>query len=248
MAVSVKPADLESCVPPEEQTILELLKSIEGIASKEELEQALYEFRGLLPTLEAPRKIVDSYLVLRQSDFYSTALSLVSFIIQFVHACPPEWLENIQEFIRKNTTYEADEHIPSLMLRLTLARVTNELTVHKDQADDFIQLAAKHLDLHPDKFEDAQIPVLKVFDTLEERGFIDPKDKQLALVSKWLENVRRNDLVKEHITSYDPHRPIRLAVMQEVKSKCIECAIVLYLIMSFSQCRIIWSWISNNLA
>ena len=89
---------------------------------------------------------------------------------------------------------------------------------------------------------------LKVFDTLEERGFIDPKDKQLAPVSKWLENVWRNDLVKEHITSYDPHRPIRLAVMQEVKSKCIECAIVLYLIMSFSQCRIIWSWISNNLA
>ena len=216
---TVNPADLESHVPQEEQPILELLKKIEDIASEAELEQALYEFRGLIPSLEAPRKIVDSYLALRQSNYCQTALSLVSFIVQSVHACSPEWLEKIRKFIRKCSAYEADERIPSLMLRLTLARVTNYLT--NKQADDFIQLAAEHLQIHPDKFKkNVRIPVLKVFDTLEERGSVNPKDTKLAHVSKWVEGVGRKDLVKEHITNYNPYHPIRLAVIKEVKSKC----------------------------
>ena len=219
--MAVKPMDLESHLPPEEQPILELLKKIEDIASEAELEQALYEFRGLLPSLEVPRKIVDSYLALRQSDYCQTALSLVSFIVQSMRACSPDRLEKIRNFIRKYSTYEADERIPSLMLRLTLARVTDQLTDYEDQADNFIQLAAAHLQLHTDKIKkNVQRPVLKVFDTLEERGSINPKDTQLACVSKWLKIVGRMDLVTKHITSYNPYLPIRLAVMKEVKSKC----------------------------
>ena len=38
-------------LPPEEENILKLLKKIEDTASRDELEQARYEFRGLLPTL-----------------------------------------------------------------------------------------------------------------------------------------------------------------------------------------------------
>lgn len=217
MAVStLSIAHLESHVPPEEQPILELLKKIEGIASKAELEQALYEFRGLLPSLEPPREIVDSYLALRQSNYYQTALSLVSFIIQFVHACPADWMIEIKEFIRKNTMYETDLRIPSLMLRLTLARITNQLT---GQADNFIQLAAEHLQVHTDKFEDWKIPVLKVFEMLEEKHLLDPKDKNLMLASKWLKDVGRDDLVIEHIASYNPYRPISLAVLKEMKRK-----------------------------
>lgn len=217
MAVStVSPVHLESHLPQEEQAILELLKKIEGIASKPELEQALYEFRGLLPSLEPPRKIVDSYLALRQSDYYQTALSLVSFIIQSVYACPAEWMKEIKEFIQKNTVYEADLRIPSLMLRLTLATITNQLN---DQADNFIQLASEHLQMHPDKFEGGKLPVLKVFEMLEEKHLIDPKDKNLMLTSKWLKDVGRDDLVIEHVANYNPYRPISLAVLKEVKSK-----------------------------
>lgn len=217
MAVStVSPVHLESHLPQEEQAILELLIKIEGIASKPELEQALYEFRGLLPSLEPPRKIVDSYLALRQSDYYQTALSLVSFIIQSVYACPAEWMKEIKEFIQKNTVYEADLRIPSLMLRLTLATITNQLN---DQADNFIQLASEHLQMHPDKFEGRKLPVLKVFEMLEEKGLIDPKDKNLMLTSKWLKDVGRDDLVIEHVANYNPYRPISLAVLKEVKSK-----------------------------
>ena len=217
MAVStVSPVHLESHLPQEEQAILELLKKIEGIASKPELEQALYEFRGLLPSLEPSRKIVDSYLALRQSDYYQTALSLVSFIIQSVYACPAEWMKEIKEFIQKNTVYEADLRIPSLMLRLTLATITNQLN---DQADNFIQLASEHLQMHPDKFEGGKLPVLKVFEMLEEKHLIDPKDKNLMLTSKWLKDVGRDDLVIEHVANYNPYRPISLAVLKEVKSK-----------------------------
>lgn len=219
MAVStVSFAHLESLVPPGEQAILELLKKIEGIASNAELEQALYEFRGLLPSLEPPRKlkIVDSYLALRQSNYCQTALSLVSFIVQSVHACPPNWTEEIKEFIRKNTMYEADLRIPSLMLRLTLATIANQLS---GQADNFIQLASEHLHLHPDKFEGGKIPVLKVFEMLEEKCLLDPKDKNLKLASKWLEEVERHDLVEDHIANYNPYRPISLAVLKEMNSK-----------------------------
>lgn len=217
-AMPVKFADLESCIPSEEQAMLELFKRVEGIASEKELEQALYEFRGLLPALEAPRKIVDSYLALRQSDYYQTALSLVSFIVQSVHACRPDWLAKISEFIQEiSTSYEADERIPSLMLRLTLAKITNQLICDDNQATNFMQLAADYLELHTDRFTDGPIPVLKLFDTLEERGSIGPKDMPL-LVSEWLKNVGRNDLVREHIDNYNPLLPIRLTVLKEMKS------------------------------
>ena len=217
MAVSTLSfAHLESLVPPGEQAILELLKKIEGIASDAELEQALYEFRGLLPSLEPPRKIVDSYLALRQSNYCQTALSLVLFIVQFVQACLPNWTEEIKEFIRKNTMYESDLCIPSLMLRLTLATITNQLS---GQADNFIRLASEHLQLHPDEFEGGKIPVLKVFEMLEEKCLLDPKDKHLKLASKWLEEVERHDLVEDHIANYNPYRPISLAVLKEMNSK-----------------------------
>jgi hypothetical protein len=217
MAVStVSLARLESLVPPEEKAILELLKKIEGIASDAELEQALYEFRGLLPSLEPPRKIVDSYLALRQSDYCQTALSLVSFIVQSVHACPSDWTKEIKEFIWKNTVYQADLCIPSLMLRLTLAAISNQLT---GQADNFVQLASEHLKLHSDRFEGGKIPVLKVFEKLEEERLLDPKDKKLTLASRYLKDVGRNDLVEEHIANYNPYRPISLAVLKEMNSK-----------------------------
>jgi hypothetical protein len=217
MAVStVSLARLESLVPPEEKAILELLKKIEGIASDAELEQALYEFRGLLPSLEPPRKIVDSYLALRQSDYYQTALSLVSFIVQSVHACPSNWTKEIKEFILKNPMYETELRSPSLMLRLTLAAITNQLT---GQADNFILLASDHLKLHPDKFEGGKIPVLKVFEMLEEKRLLDPEDKNLTLASRWLKDVERHDLVEEHIANYNPYRPISLAVLKEMTSK-----------------------------
>lgn len=218
MAVSILGfAHLESLVPPEEQVILELLKKIEGIASDAELEQALYEFRGLLPSLEPPRKIVDSYLALRQSNYYQTALSLVLFIVQLVQACPPNWMEEIKEFIRENTIYESDLCISSLMLRLTLATITNQLSA--GQADNFIRLASEHLQLHPDEFEGGNIPALKVFEMLEEKRLLDPKDKNLKLASKWLEEVERHDLVEDHIANYNPYRPISLAVLKEINSK-----------------------------
>ena len=216
----MNPVHLESHLPPDEQPILEIFKKIEGIASKAELEQALYEFRGLLPSLEPSRKIVDSYLALRQSDYYQTALSLVYYIIQSVYACPAEWMKDIKEFIQKNSMYEADLRIPSLMLRLTLATIANQLNdPRNDQADNFIQLASEHLQMHPDKFEGGKLPVLKVFEVLEEKHLIDPKDKNLMLTSKWLKDVGRNDLVIEHVANYNPYRPISLAVLKEVKSK-----------------------------
>ena len=210
MAMSAE--ELESRLPPEEQNALDLLKRIEGIASNAELEQALYEFRGLLPALESPRKIVDSYLALRQSDYFSTALSLVSFIIQCVHASQHDQLKELQDCVRKNSTYEADEHYPSLILRLTMSNIANHLIGDKRQ---IIALAAEHLNLHTDKFDG---DLLKVFDMLEKRGFLDPQDSKLTLVRDWLGVIQRKDLV-EKLDKYDPHLPIRVAVMKDVKRK-----------------------------
>ena len=207
--------ELERHLPLEEQTVLELLRKIEGIASDAELKQALYEFRGLLPVLESPtRIIVDTYLALRQSDYFSTALSLVSFVIQGVHACPPAQLEQLREYVRRNSTYEADEHYPSLTLRLAMSNIANHLMSDVDK-DQLITLAAHQLGLHTDKFGG---DLLKAFDTLEKRGFLDPKDSRLVLVRKWLGDIKRKDLVEE-LDNYEPHRPIRVAVMKDVKRK-----------------------------
>lgn len=213
---AVEPKE-QSGLEPEERDVLDLLGEIEGMASNAELNQALYEFRGLLPALESPKKIVDSYLALRRSEhFFATALSLVSFIIQSVRACEPGMLERVQEFIRGKPTYEADEHIPSLMLRLAMSNVANQLA--RDQSENLITLAADRLKLHTDKFGG---DLLKVFEKLEEKELLKPTDAKLELVRKWLlDNLHRNDLASE-LDTYDPHRPIRLAVMTEAKRKLI---------------------------
>ena len=206
--------ELERYLPSKEQTVVELLKNIEGGASNTELQQALYEFRGLLPALKSPRIIVDTYLALRQrSDYFSTALSLVSFVIQGVRACSATQLEQLREYVRRNSTYEADEHYPSLTLRLAMSNIANQLmTSDKGQ---LIVLAAEHLGLHTDRFSGN---LLQVFDKLEKEGSLDPKDSRLVLVRKWLGDIKRNDLV-EQLNKYEPHRPIRVAVMKDVKRK-----------------------------
>lgn len=205
--------ELERYLPSEERTVVDLLKNIEGIASNAELEQALYEFRGLLPALESPRIIVDTYLALRQSDYFSTALSLVSFVIQGVHACSATQLEQLREYVRRNSTYEADEHYPSLILRLAMSRIANQLMM--SDKGQLISLAAEHLGLHTDRFSGN---LLKVFDKLEKEGSLDPNDSRLALVHKWLGDIKRNDLVEE-LNTYEPHRLIRVAVMKDMKRK-----------------------------
>ena len=216
--MAVSKAVSETSPLDEEKDVLELLEKIEDIASNAELEQALYEFRGLLPKLESPRRIVDTYLALRQSDYFSTALSLVAFVIQCVHACPVGLLGDLQKHVRRNSTYETDEHIPSFMLRLTLADIATGLMSASDrsQAADFITLAASHLKVNADKFDGLQL--LKVFDTLEKRGHLNPEDATQSLICTWLTNIERPDLV-ETLKGYYPYRPIKLVVDKKVQRK-----------------------------
>ena len=215
MAASL--VEFESSLPAVEQEVVKLLKVIEGLASKAELRLALYEFRGLLPKLESPRQIVDSYLALRQSDYFSTAASLAYFIIQSARVYHDEQrqLNEIHKYIQKNSTYEADEHIPSLNLRLTMSKIADGFD--ESQTKDFITLASEHLQLHADKFDD---DLLTVFDKMEECGSLDPKDAKLEPVRKWLTDLRRLDLVKK-LDEYIPYRPFRIAVMKDVKREFI---------------------------
>ena len=121
--------------------------------------------------------------------------------------------------VKKHSAYEADERIPSFMLRLALSDIAISLMSDKSQAKDFITLAANHLNVHTDKFEDHRgLQMLKLFDMLEERGIIDPKDSKLPLIHSWLTDVQRNDLLQK-LGSYNPYHPIRLVVNGKVQRK-----------------------------
>ena len=137
----------------EEEDAVSILKRIEDNASDEEIEHALYEFRGLLNRAvsrvgEGP--LVSCYLLLRESSEYHTfALSLTHFIIKDVHACGEDLLKQIHDILQSRCIRQSEEQIPKLLLRCTLSAVANQLD--QGQIKEFIALTADmHLKVHPD--------------------------------------------------------------------------------------------------
>ena len=197
---------------------MDLLKKVEDNASNEELEHALYEFRGLL-SKEVSRvgegPIVSCYLLLRESpDYHSIALSLTHFIIRDVHACRQDLLEQIYDCLQMRCQCKTNKQIPKLLRRCTLSAVANQLD--KGQVEEFITLIAEvHLKVHPDRFGDSQ-QMLKLFEMMEDRYLLDDK---LLLVQETLKMINRPDLIEKVIGNFDPNQSICVTVTKDTTCK-----------------------------
>lgn len=194
----------------EEETAVVLLRKVEDNASNEEIEHALYEFRGLLSKEvsqvgEGP--IVSCYLLLRGSpDYHTFALSLTHFVINDVRACGQDILEQIRRCLQIQRVCENDVQFPKLLLRSTLSSVASQLD--KVQVDQFVSLVTDlHLKVHPDRFGNSH-QMLKLFEMMEDRYLLDDK---LSLVQETLRLIGRSDLAKK-IDLYDPNTSINVTM------------------------------------
>ena len=194
----------------EEEDAIVLLRKVEDNASNDEIEHALYEFRGLL-SKEVSRvgegPIVSCYLLLRESpDYHTVALSLTHFVISDVRACGRDLLEQIHRCLQIRRVCENDLKLPKLLLRSTLSSVVCQLD--KVQVDQFVRLVADlHLKVHPDRFGNSH-RMLKLFEMMEDRYLLDTK---LSLVRETLRLIGRSDLAKK-IDFYDPNTSISVTV------------------------------------
>ena len=202
----------------EEEGTISILKQIEDNASNEEIEHALYEFRGLLSKAVSrvgDGPLVSCYLLLRESPEYHTfALSLIHFIIEDVRACRLDLLKQIQDILQSRCIQQSEKQIPKLMLRCTLSAIANQLD--QGQVEEFIALTAEmHLKVHPDRFGNSQ-QMLKLFEMMEGRHLLDDK---LTLVRDTLQLIRRPDVIEKIVDRYDPNKSIRIIVTKDAKCK-----------------------------
>ena len=211
------PRDYSSSMDEEEGAI-GILKEIEDNASNEEIEHALYEFRGVLSKAvsrvgEGP--LVSCYLLLRESPEYHTfALSLSHFIIEDVRACRHDLLKQIHDILQSKRLQQSEKQVPKLMLRCTLSAIANQLD--QGQIEEFVTLTAEtHLKVHPDRFGNSQ-RMLKVFEMMESRHLLDDK---LALVRNTLQLIRRPDVIEKIIDRYDPNKSISVIMTKDTKCK-----------------------------
>jgi hypothetical protein len=211
---------------PEEKKVLNLLKRIEqDCAGDNELAHASYELKSLVSfegdDADCTTSILtDSYRALRQSETYSSiALSLVYMIINHVMSYPKlEPLEDLRRFVNKMPTYEIQVKIPRLLLRRSLAKIALDLT--ESEAEDFISvaLAAEELKpLNPDRLGKSA-RILKLFERMEEKGLVKHTGKELPVVARILNVIKRPKLI-EKLDDYDPARPIWVAAVIELQGK-----------------------------
>jgi hypothetical protein len=215
---------LDSLTDPEEQKVLNLLKKIEkDCAGDNELAHASYELKSLVSFKEDDADcsiLTDSYTALRRSETYSSiALSLVYMIINHVMSYPKlEPLEDLRRFVNKMPTYEIQVKIPRLLLRRSLAKIALDLT--ESEAEDFISvaLAAEELKpLNPDRLGKSA-RILKLFERMEEKGLVKHTGKELPVVARILNVIKRPKLI-EKLDDYDPARPIWVAAVIELQGK-----------------------------
>ena len=189
----------------DEDDVVDVLTKIEDNASDEEIEHILYEFRGLL-SKEVSRvgegPIVSCYFLLRESPEYHTfALSLTHFIIKDVRACRKDFLEQIHTCLQMRFVCKSLIQIPKLLLRSTLSAVVRQLD--KGQIEQFVTMIAElHLKVHPDRFGDS-FQMLKLFEMMEDRQLLDDN---LLLVRDTLQLIKRSDVAKNFIDTYDPKK------------------------------------------
>lgn len=204
----------------EEEGAIGILKEIEDNASNEEIEHALYEFRGVL-SREVSRvgegPLVSCYLLLRESPEYHTfALSLTHFIIEDVRACRHSLLEQIHDILQSKCLQQSEKQIPKLMLRCTLSAIANQLD--QGQVEEFIAVTTEvHLKVHPDRFGNSQ-QMLKLFEMMEDRDLLDDK---LTLVRDTLQLIRRPDVIQNIINRYDPNKSISVIVTKDAKCELV---------------------------
>ena len=197
----------------EEEDVVIILRKVEDAASNEEIEHALYQFRGLL-SKDVSRfgdgPIVSCYLLLRESPDYNTiALSLIRFVLDDVRACGRDLMERICGCLQMRRMYEHNVQISRLILRSTLSSIASQLD--QGQVDQFISLVSElHLKVHPDRFGDSH-RMLKIFEMMEDRHLFDDK---LLLLRETLLLIGRSDLVQTLIDVYDPNKFIRVTVTQ----------------------------------
>ena len=202
----------------EEESAIGILKEIEDNASNEEIEHALYEFRGVLSKAvnrvgEGP--LVSCYLLLRESPEYQTfALSLTHFIIEDVRACRHSLLKQVHDILQAKCIRQSEKQIPRLMLRCTLSAIANQLD--HGQVEQFVTLTAEmHLKVHPDRFGSSQ-QMLKLFEMMEDRHLLDDK---LTIVRDTLQLIGRPDVIEKIIDIYNPNKPIGITVTMDAKCK-----------------------------
>ena len=202
----------------EEDAAIGILKEIEDNASDEEIEHALYEFRGVLNKAVArvgEGPLVSCYLLLRESPEYHTfALSLTHFIIEDVRACRHSLLKQIHDILQSKCIQKSEKQIPKLTLRCTLSAIANQLD--QGQIEQFVTLTAEmHLKVHPDRFGNSQ-RMLKLFEMMEDRNLLDNK---LTLIRDTLQLIRMPDVIENIIDRHDPNKLISLIVTKEAKCK-----------------------------
>ena len=193
----------------EEDDVVAILSKIEDNASNEEIEHALYEFRGLLCKEESRIGIgpfVSCYLLLRESrEYQGIALSLTHFIMKDVRVCNKELLEQLHGCLKIRGLSESRIQIPKLLLRCALSAVASHLD--KAQGEQFVSfIADMYLKVHPDRFGDSY-RMLKLFEMMEDRQLLD---ETLSLVRETLQMVKRSDVVKKIIDIYNPKNSVRI--------------------------------------
>lgn len=200
----------------EEEEAIGILKKIEDNASNDEIEHALYEFRGLMSKAvcrvgEGP--LVSCYLLLRESpDYHTFALSLTHFIIQDVRACSQDILKQLQDILQSRSMGHSEKHIARLLLRCTLSAIANLLD--HSQVEEFITLTAGiHLNVHPDRFGNSQ-QMLKVFEMMEDRHLLDDG---LKLVRDTLQLIGRLGVIERVLDKYDPNQLISVVLTKGAK-------------------------------
>ena len=200
----------------EEEGAIRILKEIEDNASNEEIEHALYEFRGLLSKAVSrigDGPLVSCYLLLRESPEYHTfALSLTHFIIKDVRACRQDLLQQIHDVLQSRCIKQSEKQIPRLMLRCTLSAIANQLD--QDQVEEFIALTAEmRLKVHPDRFGNSQ-RMLKLFEMMEGRHLLDDR---LTLVRDTLQQIGRPDVIEKIVDRYEPNESISVILTKDDK-------------------------------
>lgn len=203
---------------PQDQPVLPLLRVIQENASETELTQIFYQLRALLPEdPERSRTIVGWYMLLRQSpEYYSIAASVIYFIVDCV--CATGNLQDLKDYVTKNTSYKSDVNIPRLTLRQMLSRIMNRM--NESEAQKLIGLVSRlHLGTPPDSYKQLH----KLFEMMEKKGLLIPSNQNLPELCACFQQLGRNDIIKEFLVLYDPHHRISLPVLSGINSKLHSC-------------------------
>ncbi len=196
-----------------QEDVLSLLEKIQRAATDDSLAAVCFQLRALLPDCSGNESLVELSSLLMQSDeFYSIAVPLIRFILQ--DECNKDESDALlQKYVNSKQKYETNIHLPSLQLRVLLAKIA--VCVDSNDVETFMNHFARHtLEMNPDRFKASSnyCSMLKLFEKLIVNGKFGPDGSDLSELCRLLLVGGRNDLI-HLLEDFSTLREYVLAVM-----------------------------------